>query len=107
MPPTAATARSEASKGRAKYEPGERALVWKIHNLQGMQAAELRATVTLLPSVREKAWARPPISLDFLIPMFSASGVQVRYLKVYEKSAYETQKWVRYMSKAGDYQLRI
>lgn len=37
MPPTAATAHSKASKGRARYEPGERALVWRISNFQGMQ----------------------------------------------------------------------
>lgn len=37
MPPTAAAAHSKASKGRARYEPGERALVWRISNFQGMQ----------------------------------------------------------------------
>jgi AP-2 complex subunit mu-1 len=137
MPPTAATANSKASKGRARYEPGERALVWRISNFQGMQvssfsafwrayslcdivkyanrksitvlsqAAELRATVDLLPAVREKVWVKPPISVDFQIPMYSSSGVQVRFLKVYEKSSYETSKWVRYLSKAGEYQIRL
>jgi Adaptor complexes medium subunit family len=37
MPPTAASAISKASKGRARYEPGERALVWRISHFQGMQ----------------------------------------------------------------------
>jgi AP-2 complex subunit mu-1 len=71
------------------------------------QAAELRATVDLLPAVREKVWVKPPISVDFQIPMYSSSGVQVRFLKVYEKSSYETSKWVRYLSKAGEYQIRL
>ena len=51
--------------------------------------------------------ARPPISLDFKVPMFSASGVNVRFLKVYEKSNYKTVRWVRYLSKAGEYEVRI
>ena len=107
MPPTAAAARSHASRGKATYKPGERALVWKISHLQGMQAAQLHAEVELLPAIREKPWVKPPISVDFHIPMYSSSGVQVRFLKVYEKSSYETTKWVRYLSKAGEYQYRI
>jgi AP-2 complex subunit mu-1 len=107
MPPTAAAAHSKATKGRARYEPGERALVWRINNFQGMQAAELRSEIDLLPAVREKPWVKPPISVDFQIPMYSSSGVAVRFLKVYEKSSYDTAKWVRYLSKAGEYQIRI
>ena len=67
----------------------------------------MKATVDLLPAVREKVWVKPPISVDFQIPMYSSSGVQVRFLKVYEKSSYETMKWVRYLSKAGEYQIRL
>jgi AP-2 complex subunit mu-1 len=107
MPPTAATARANGTKGRARYEPGERALVWRISSFQGGQTAELRATVDLLPATREKPWVRPPISMNFEIPMHTSSGVQVRFLKVYEKSSYETTRWVRYLSKAGDYQYKL
>jgi AP-2 complex subunit mu-1 len=39
--------------------------------------------------------------------MFTASGVMVRYLRIFEKSNYETTKYVRYMTKAGSYQIRI
>jgi AP-2 complex subunit mu-1 len=39
--------------------------------------------------------------------MFTASGLQVRFLKVFEKSSYQTVKWVRYMTKAASYQYRI
>lgn len=40
-------------------------------------------------------------------PMFTASGLQVRSLKVFEKSNYETTKWVRYVTKGGQYQIRM
>jgi AP-2 complex subunit mu-1 len=67
----------------------------------------LAAVVDLLPSTRDKAWVRSPITMDFQVPMHSSSGVQVRFLKVYEKSAYQTSRWVKYMTKAGDYQAKI
>ncbi len=35
--------------------------------------------------------------------MFSASGLKVRFLRVYEKSGYKPIKWIRYIAKAGDY----
>jgi len=107
MPPTAASASFQLGKGRAKYEPGQRALVWRIGGFQGRTEYNLDAVVTLLPSTREKAWSRPPISVDFQIPMWSASGVQVRFLKVYEKSSYQHSKWVKYLTKAGEYQMKI
>ena len=40
------------------------------------------------------------------VPMFSSSGLRVQYLKVWEKSSYKVDKWVRKVSKSGDYQVR-
>jgi AP-2 complex subunit mu-1 len=40
--------------------------------------------------------------------MFTASGLLVRFLKVFEKGNYQSVKWVRYMTKAnGTYQIRV
>jgi hypothetical protein len=40
--------------------------------------------------------------------MFTASGLVVRFLKVFEKSDYTAVKWVRYLTKAsGTYQIRV
>jgi AP-2 complex subunit mu-1 len=126
MPPTATHARCETvdydyycvllclyfnrinvPRGRARYEPGERALVWRISSFPGESEASLIAVVDLITATREKPWIRPPITMEFLIPMHSSSGVQVRFLKVYDRSNYQTQRWVRYLSKAGEYQVRI
>jgi AP-2 complex subunit mu-1 len=107
VPTTTASARISVSKGRARFEPGERAIVWRISSMPGRSEITMQADVDLLPSTREKQWNRPPISMDFQIQMISVSGVQVRFLKVYEKSSYTTNRWVRYLSKAGEYQQRI
>ncbi|KAI0323793.1 hypothetical protein GY45DRAFT_1376062, partial [Cubamyces sp. BRFM 1775] len=43
----------------------------------------------------------------FEIPYFTVSGIQVRYLKIVEKSGYQALPWVRYITQNGDdYSLR-
>ena len=60
-----------------------------------------------LPSVEsEEKEQRPPISVNFEIPYFTTSGIQVRYLKIIEKSGYQALPWVRYITNNGDYQIR-
>ena len=50
---------------------------------------------------------KKPISVKFEIPYFTVSGIQVRYLKIMEKSGYQALPWVRYITQNGDYQLRM
>jgi hypothetical protein len=50
---------------------------------------------------------RPPISVKFEIPYFTVSGIQVRYLKIIERSGYQALPWVRYITQSGDYQIRV
>jgi AP-1 complex subunit mu len=45
---------------------------------------------------------RAPISVKYEIPYFTVSGIQVRYLKVVEKSGYQALPWVRYITQNGD-----
>ena len=40
--------------------------------------------------------ARPPLTVEFEIPYFTVSGIQVRYLKIVEKSGYQALPWVHY-----------
>ena len=54
-----------------------------------------------------QAEKRPPIRVSFEIPYFTVSGVQVRYLKIVERSGYTALPWVRYITKSGDYQIRL
>jgi len=95
--------------GRARYIPEQEGIVWKIRKFPGDTEYTLRAEVELIATVtvEKKAWSRPPITMEFQVPMFTASGFHVRFLKVVEKSNYNTIKWVRYLTKAGNYQVRI
>lgn len=79
----------------------------RIAKLQGGQECTLTATALLTSTTTRQVWARPPIEVDFQVLMFTASGLIVRFLKVFEKSNYTSIKWVRYLTKAsGSYQIR-
>ena len=95
------------SQGKAKYEPEHNNIVWKIPRFSGQQEFVLSAEAQLSAMTTQKAWSRPPLSLEFSLLMFTSSGLLVRYLKVFEKSNYGSVKWVRYMTRAGSYEIRF
>jgi AP-2 complex subunit mu-1 len=94
------------TQGRARYEPAENILVWRIARFAGQSEYVLSAEASLTSTTNQKPWSRPPLSLDFSLLMFTSSGLLVRYLKVFEKSNYGSVKWVRYMTRAGSYEIR-
>ena len=107
VPEDADTPKFKCTIGSAEYAPEKSALVWKIKQFQGGKEFILRAHFGL-PSVRnENQDKRPPISVKFEIPYFTVSGIQVRYLKVVDKSGYIAFPWVRYITQNGDYFLRL
>lgn len=95
-----------AGQGKAKYEPENNCIVWKIARFTGQSEYVLSCEAHLTSMTNQKAWSRPPLSLSFSLLMFTSSGLLVRYLKVFEKSNYSSVKWVRYMTRAGSYEIR-
>ena len=82
--------------------------LYRIARIQGGQECTIRATADLTRTTTRQVWARPPIDVDFQVLMFTASGLIVRFLRVFEKSSYQSIKWVRYLTKAnGNYQIRV
>jgi AP-2 complex subunit mu-1 len=80
----------------------------RIPRVQGGQECTFVATAYLTSTTTRQVWARPPIDVDFQVLMFTASGLIVRFLKVFEKGNYSSIKWVRYLTKAeGTYQIRV
>lgn len=95
------------SYGKAKYEPNNGAIMWRIKRFPGNTEYTLLLEIELASTMGDKQWVKPPISMDFNVPMFTASGLRVRFLRVQEKSNYRPVKWIRYITKAGSYQHRI
>lgn len=59
-------------------------------------------TYSLANIVADEVEKRAPITVKFEIPYFTVSGIQVRYLKIVEKSGYQALPWVRYITQHGD-----
>ncbi|KAL6618861.1 hypothetical protein ACP70R_034000 [Stipagrostis hirtigluma subsp. patula] len=97
------------SMGSAAYAPERDAMVWKIKSFPGGKEYMCRAEFSLPSITSEEATAerKAPIRVKFEIPYFTVSGIQVRYLKIIEKSGYQALPWVRYITMAGEYELRL
>jgi len=109
VPPDADSPKFRQSIGTVKYAPEKDAIIWSIKQFTGGKEYLMRAHFGL-PSVtdeEEEQKVRPPIQVSFEIPYFTVSGIQVRYLKILEKTErYTALPWVRYITRGGDYHVR-
>lgn len=107
VPPNTAQHKVKVRVGKVNYDPTNNVFRWVIKKFPGRQAYDLTASVSLMSTLNKKTWSRPPISMQFEVPS-TASGLRVRFLRVEEsKLGYSTIKWVRYLSRAANYQIRI
>ena len=82
-----------------KQFPGQKEYLMRAHfGLPSVSASEAGQADNSL---------KEPIRVHFEIPYFTVSGIQVRYLKIVEKSGYQALPWVRYITQNGDYQIRM
>ena len=109
VPPNTASTQIRVTHGRAKHVPVKETVVWQVKRFPGQASATLVVRANLLQSSAARhEWSRPPITLKFNVPHFTASGIRVRYLRIIESDPnYVAVKWVRYLTKAGSYQIRI
>ncbi|XP_076870946.1 adaptor related protein complex 1 subunit mu 3 [Brachyhypopomus gauderio] len=106
VPSDADSPRFKTSTGQSKWVPEKSAVEWTIKSFPGGKEYMMRAHFGL-PSVEsDEQDAKRPITVKFEIPYFTVSGIQVRYLKIIEKSGYQALPWVRYITQSGDYQIR-
>jgi len=108
VPPDVDSPKFKATIGKVAYSPQRDCIVWSIKQFQGNREFLMRAHFGL-PSITEEEGPdkRRPVSIKFEIPYFTVSGIQIRYLKIIEKSGYQALPWVRYITNSGDYQIRI
>lgn len=93
----------KASVGTVTYVPDKDAIIWSIKQFHGAREFLMRAHFGL-PSTTDPtdmSWKKPA-QVTFEIPYFTVSGIQVRYLKIIEKSGYQALPWVRYITRAAE-----
>ncbi|CRG97751.1 AP-2 complex subunit mu, putative [Plasmodium gallinaceum] len=69
-------------------------VVLQVHKIKNMNTVKFLNTYKM------------PITLSFKIPMYTSSGMYIRYLKVFEKSNYKIIKWIKYLTESGIYQYK-
>lgn len=108
VPPDVDSPSFKCSIGTVTYVPDKDVFIWTIKQFHGSREFLMKAHFGL-PSIDNEDsedW-KAPIQVKFEIPYFTVSGIQVRYLKIIEKSGYNALPWVRYITQNGDYQLRM
>ncbi len=88
--------------------PDKDCVVWNLKNFAGQQEINLLLHF-LVPTLREDNAVNltKPISVNFDIPSFTVSGIQVKYLKITERSGYQAFPYVKYITVNGDYHIRM
>jgi len=111
VPDDADTPKFKTSVGYAQFKPARSAILWHVGSLPHGKEFTMRARLGR-PSVKADDMANDnilqlPIKVGFEIPYSTLSGLQVRYLKVQDKSGYAAVPWVRYISQNGEYNFRM
>lgn len=110
-PENTANVKVRVNNGKAKFDPSLQAIIWQIKSLSGTEDIPFSAEVNLISSTvqrNDKVWARPPIGIKFMAPMFAASGIRAEKLTIVESSlGYDARKAVRYVTSGGQYQCRL
>jgi len=100
------------SIGNIEYIAESNCIRWSIKQFNGQKEYFVSAhfglpSVSAIDAGQEDNHEKAPIRVKFEIPYFTVSGIQVRYLKIVEKSGYQALPWVRYITQHGDYQIRM
>ncbi|KAI5956160.1 apm1 [Candida jiufengensis] len=104
IPEDADTPKFETEYGSVKWIPEKSCLIWKLKTFPGGKSFSMTAELGL-PAVNDtdSILSKKPIKVNFSIPYFTTSGIQVRYLRINEpKLQYQSYPWVRYITKSGE-----
>jgi len=93
----------------AEFIRADGKILWTLKKIPGGSEQTMRAKVTLSQSCTTQIRRElGPINMNFEIPMFNVSNLQVRYLRIAENMVgYTPYRWVRYVTQSSSYVCRI
>jgi len=93
----------------AEYDEKNRKVTWKLKKFSGGAEHTIRCKITLkAPHTATVRKEIGPVSMQFEIPMYNPSGLQVRFLRILEGSkSYNPYRWVRYVTRSSSYVCRL
>jgi AP-4 complex subunit mu-1 len=91
------------------FKESNKKLEWGLKKIIGGSEHTLRAKLTFSQEAHGNLMKEAgPVSMNFTIPMYNCSRLQVKYLQIEKKSkAYNPYRWVRYVTQANSYVARI
>jgi len=94
-----------------EYDSKKQQVLWKIKKMAGGTEHTLRTKVVLTKphtsSVRKEIG---PVSVNFEVPLYNPSNLQVRYLRIMPNASGQGSnpyRWVRYVTKSQSYVCRL
>jgi AP-4 complex subunit mu-1 len=93
----------------AEFIRSEGKILWTLKKLPGGTEQTMKAKISLdQPCTTQIRREIGPINMNFEIPMFNVSNLQVRYLRIAENMAgYTPYRWVRYVTQSNSYVCRL
>ncbi|ONK75641.1 uncharacterized protein A4U43_C03F19010 [Asparagus officinalis] len=91
------------------FKEANRRLEWCLKKIVGGSEHTLRAKLTFTQEAHGNITREAgPVSMNFTIPMYNASKLQVKYLQIAKKSqSYNPYRWVRYVTQSNSYVARL
>ena len=98
-----------ASGVHAEYSAKDKKISWSLKKFPGCTEQTMRAKISLGQSCTSQIRRElGPINMNFEIPMYNVSSLQVRYLKIAENiPGYTPYRWVRYVTQSSSYVCRL
>lgn len=104
MPTAVLSANLTATQGSHTYNPVTKVLVWDVGKLNPQKLPNLRGSLSL-QSGAPKPEENPSLNINLKIQQLAISGIKVNRLDMYGEK-YKPFKGVKYVTKAGRFQVR-
>jgi len=94
-----------SSQGKYSFDPTTKVLLWEVGKIDQTKLPNIRGTVNLSAG-SSPASTNPTINVKFSISQLAVSGLKVNRLDMYGEK-YKPFKGVKYITKAGRFQVRM
>lgn len=100
---------SNVSNSSAEFILAEKKVLWTMKKFPGGSEQTLKIKVSLdKPCTTQIRREVGPVNMNFEIPMFNVSRLNVRYLRIAENMpGYTPYRWVRYVTQSSSYVCRV
>jgi len=91
-----------------EFDSKNKLIVWNLGKVRGSYTTTIRIKLNLEDTVGNFKREVGPIGVDFEIPMYRSSQMQIRYLKAMEnEKELKPYRWVRSITKSDSYVTRV